>query len=160
LPPAQFLDDDDDDDLVSCLYAQVYALGFSNGGMILQTVLCRSRHLRATLTGVALVNTVLRKAYLEEECADAPANGSSSQQQQQRKVPLVFIHGMQDTLFPFFEGSSSATGDVLLSAGEALRCGRTWCAATAFCVQQYAACRTPGGFFNTPHTGWLTFAPN
>jgi poly(3-hydroxybutyrate) depolymerase len=102
---------------------QVYALGFSNGGMILQTLLCKSPYLRSTLGGVALVNTVLRKAYLEEECADAPppaaanssSSSSSSSQQQQRKVPLVFIHGMQDTLFPFFEGSTSATGDVLLS---------------------------------------------
>jgi poly(3-hydroxybutyrate) depolymerase len=103
-------------------HLQVYALGFSNGGMILQTALCKSGYLRGTLTGVALVNTVLRKAYLDEECADAPAaaaNGSSSsQQQQQRKVPLVVIHGMQDTLFPFYEGSSSATGDVLLSTCE------------------------------------------
>jgi hypothetical protein len=103
----------------------VYALGFSNGGMILQTALCKSRYLRATLTGVALVNTVLRKAYLDEECADTPAataNGSSSQQQQQRKVPLVVIHGMQDTLFPFYQGSSSATGDVLLSTCELTTC--------------------------------------
>jgi poly(3-hydroxybutyrate) depolymerase len=101
---------------------QVYALGFSNGGMILQTLLCKSPYLRNTLGGAALVNTVLRKAYLDEACNDvlppATTNSSSSSQQQQRKVPLVFIHGMQDTLFPFFEGSSSATGDVLLSTRE------------------------------------------
>ncbi|WIA33956.1 hypothetical protein OEZ86_007051 [Tetradesmus obliquus] len=101
----------------------VYALGFSNGGMILQTLLCKSPYLRSTLAGAALVNTVLREAYLDEECVDVPPpatanSSSSSSQQQQRKVPLVFIHGMQDSLFPFFEGSSSATGDVLLSTLE------------------------------------------
>lgn len=106
------------------MYLQFYAMGFSNGGMILQRMLCKSPYLQATLTGVALINTVLRKAYLETECVAAPAataNGSSNshpQQQQQRKVPVVFIHGMQDSLFPFFEASSSATGDALLSTRE------------------------------------------
>lgn len=110
----------------------MYALGFSNGGMILTTMLCKSEFFRSTLSAAALVSTVLKKDYLQTECSQqslersvkhkhaSEYDSASDHQEQQRRVPLLFIQGLEDSLSPFFLGSTSAAGDVLLSTGEQL----------------------------------------
>eukprot|EP00878_Enallax_costatus_P025952 GHUV01027816.1.p1 GENE.GHUV01027816.1~~GHUV01027816.1.p1 ORF type:complete len:464 (+),score=55.54 GHUV01027816.1:176-1567(+) len=57
---------------------QVYAMGFSNGGMIITKMLCESAYFQKTLTAAALVSTVLGQQYMTDMCGKGLNNTTSN----------------------------------------------------------------------------------
>jgi hypothetical protein len=115
--------------LLLLLHGQTYLLGYSNGGMMAQSLLCWSALFRQQLTAVALVSTAVQQEYVPANCpygqfVQVPALNSSSSSsngaqqplessttsvfQSDRQLPVIFIQGMQDSLFPFAQPAVTA----------------------------------------------------
>lgn len=71
--------------------------GYSNGGMVAQTLLCQRPDVANSLSAVALLGTMLGSDFVAASC----------QQKLPRSLPLLWAHGVQDPVLPFEAGSSS-----------------------------------------------------
>jgi poly(3-hydroxybutyrate) depolymerase len=71
--------------------------GYSNGGMVAQTLLCQRPDVANSLSAVALLGTMLGSDFAASSC----------QQKLPRSLPLLWAHGVQDPVLPFEAGSSS-----------------------------------------------------
>lgn len=81
--------------------------GYSNGGMLVQALLCQQPSIANSLTGVALIGTMLGTNFASSSC----------QQKLPRALPLMWIHGQQDPVLPYGPGGRSM-GVAALGAGE------------------------------------------
>lgn len=85
---------------------QVAVSGYSNGGMMIQTLLCKQPDIANNLAGVALIATMMGTDFASSSC----------KQKLPRSLPLVWVHGVQDPVLPFKPGSSQGV--------KALRAGK------------------------------------
>ena len=85
---------------------QVAVSGYSNGGMMIQTLLCQQPDIANSLAGVALIGTMLGTDFAASSC----------QQKLPRSLPLLWLHGVQDPVLPFEPGSCMRVN--ALGAGE------------------------------------------
>jgi len=88
--------------------SQVAVSGYSNGGMMIQTLLCKQPDIANHLAGVALIGTMMGSDFASSSC----------KQNLPRSLPLVWVHGLKDPVLPYSAGSS--LGVRALGAGERL----------------------------------------
>lgn len=84
--------------------------GYSNGGMMIQTLLCRRPDIASRLSGVALLGTMLGTEFAASSC----------KQRLPKALPLVWIHGVKDPVLPYEAGKS--LGVSALGAGACAVC--------------------------------------
>lgn len=85
--------------------------GYSNGGMLIQAMLCQRPEVAAKLSGVALIGTMLVTDFAASSC----------KQKLPKRLPLMWIHGVKDPVLPFEAGKSM--GVSALGAGWCAGCG-------------------------------------
>lgn len=88
--------------------SQVAVSGYSNGGMMIQTLLCKQPDIANHLAGVALIGTMMGSDFASSSC----------KQNLPRSLPLVWVHGLKDPVLPYSAGSS--LGVKALGAGKRL----------------------------------------
>lgn len=90
------------------LQPQTALSGYSNGGMMIQTLLCQRPDIVNSLSGVALLGTMLGSNFAASSC----------QQKLPRSLPLMWAHGVEDPVLPFAPGSNMGV--------KALGAGTVW----------------------------------
>jgi poly(3-hydroxybutyrate) depolymerase len=86
--------------------------GYSNGGMLAQAMLCQRPSIADSLSGVALLGTMLGSDFAASSCG----------RRLPRRLPLLWVHGVKDPVLPYGPGGSSM-GVKALGAGACFGAG-------------------------------------
>jgi hypothetical protein len=78
------------------LQPKVQLSGYSNGGMLVQAMLCRQPSIVNKLAGIVILASTLGSIFAGSKCT----------QKFERQVPLLWVHGQADNTLPFAGGTS------------------------------------------------------